>query len=646
MHHLRILLLAWLVCCAVAGATAATYQRTAADESFFEQQVSAQAEAALAPFRAGTAAMDRESYAEAETQFRLALGFAPKSDVVLRRLSSVLGAQGRIDEARATILQALAIKRTAESLYVQATQLAFPKNGQATPQQRTHALSLLREARQIAPKVEDYLLVAMAQVALSSDNLAVFHPTAAELLRLAPNNPVSHYFSGLSAALREEWIEADNELVKARALGFDAKEIARVRDQGIFTRALAGRSLRVTLVTVCAWLIGLGLLGGLGVLLSRLTLRQIERSNPLIPVGPVEQRLRRFYRHVLTFAGVYYYLSLPIVMVLVVVIAAALIYACLVAGFLPINLVLILGIGAIATIWSMGRSLFLKVKQTDPGRALTREEAPGLWQLTDDVARTMDTRAIDEIRVTPGTDLCVYERGTWREKLNNRAHRILVIGTAVIPGFQQEHFRSVLAHEYGHFSNRDTAGGDVAFRVQNDMLKFYYAMVEQGQATWLNVAFHFLRAYHFLFRRISHGATRLQEVLADRVAALAYGPAAFEGGLRHVVRQSIQFSSHADEEIEAALKARRPVQNLYSGQVTAPAKWEKDYDTAINRPTTADDTHPGPVERFRLIAPIPTPANPPLNGLVWDLFQNPQQLIDEMMATVEKNLEPQRKADV
>jgi Zn-dependent protease with chaperone function len=30
-------------------------------------------------------------------------------------------------------------------------------------------------------------------------------------------------------------------------------------------------------------------------------------------------------------------------------------------------------------------------------------------------------------------------------------------------------FRAVLAHEYGHFTNRDTAGGEIALRVNRDM---------------------------------------------------------------------------------------------------------------------------------------------------------------------------------
>jgi Zn-dependent protease with chaperone function len=116
-----------------------------------------------------------------------------------------------------------------------------------------------------------------------------------------------------------------------------------------------------------------------------------------------------------------------------------------------------------------------------------------------------------------------------------------VLGVGLLQGFEQGAFRAVLAHEYGHFSHRDTAGGDIALRVRQDMMKFATAMAERGQAVWWNLAFQFLRIYSFLFRRISHGATRLQEVLADRVAAHNYGAAQFEEGLRHVIQRDIEF---------------------------------------------------------------------------------------------------------
>jgi Zn-dependent protease with chaperone function len=239
----------------------------------------------------------------------------------------------------------------------------------------------------------------------------------------------------------------------------------------------------------------------------------------------------------------------------------------------------------------MVQSLFLRVESADPGRPLDEAEAPKLWDVAREVADKVGTRPIDEIRVTPGTELAVYERGGARERARDEAHRVLILGVGLLNDFRRSAFRAVLAHEYGHFSHRDTAGGDVAFRVRQDIMKFAIAMAQHGQAVAWNAAFQFLRCYDFLFRRISHGATRLQEVLADRVAAQKYGAASFEEGLRHVIRRALEFETPED-------------------------RFEDRLAEVLGRPTSEDDTHPAPLDRFRLVRSVTSHAEPADAGLV------------------------------
>jgi Zn-dependent protease with chaperone function len=196
----------------------------------------------------------------------------------------------------------------------------------------------------------------------------------------------------------------------------------------------------------------------------------------------------------------------------------------------------------------------------------------------------------------------------------------------------------VLAHEYGHFSNRDTAGGDIAIRVNDHMMKFAQAMYESGQAVWWNVAFQFLRAYHFIFRRLSHGATRLQEVLADRVAAMKYGALAFEDGLTHVVKRSAEFNAIATKEINDSLAARRAMQNLYELPLIGNADIAEATREALNRETSEDDTHPSPTDRFRFTRRITSQTEPMVSGMVWDLFTNREALTAEMTSMVQGQL--------
>ena len=223
-----------------------------------------------------------------------------------------------------------------------------------------------------------------------------------------------------------------------------------------------------------------------------------------------------------------------------------------------------------------------------------------------------------------------------------KGKRILILGTGVLNGFRANPFRAVLAHEYGHFAHRDTAGGDAAFRVNNDMMKFATAMVYSGQAVWWNVGFQFVRLYHFLFRRISFGASRLQEVLADRKAAALYGSAAFEEGLRPVVRRSVEFNHLANQEIGLASATGGNVHNSYDLSLEEESSEEKssidsEVEKSLNRKSSEDDTHPSPAERFRFIRGIAhSSANFEESSLVWDLFVNRPAITTEMTSWIDQ----------
>jgi Zn-dependent protease with chaperone function len=303
-------------------------------------------------------------------------------------------------------------------------------------------------------------------------------------------------------------------------------------------------------------------------------------------------------------------------------------------GRLPVQLILALVVMTAITLYAMIKSLFVKLRIEDPGRVLSRDEAPGLWALTVEVANAIGTRPVDEIRITPGTEVAVYERGTRKEKATDTAERILILGTGVLNGFRVDAFRAVLGHEYGHFSNRDTAGGEIALRVNHDMMVMAHAIIASGQATHLNLAFQFLRVYHFLFRRISHGASRLQEVLADRVAAMQYGAEAFEEGLRHVIRRSTEFAFLMQRESQPALATNGTVSNLYDLSPEEASSVEEMVEKTLAGPTTDDDTHPCPNDRFKLVRDVISARSIPDDAMVWDLFADRDAITGEMTSLI------------
>jgi len=569
---------------------------------------------------------------------------APTFDHVYRRLGLALAFSGKTEEGVSYLERAYEMNPRPENMCALAQFLDEPGEGeQPSSSNRTRALELAKKGLAAYQaqnrKKEPHCALVMARAALGLNDAKEIRAAVNALVADHPDLMQTHFYLAVLAAYDEDWEKAEEEIKIAQSLGMPAEDAQRFLDSGVRTRAQVWRYFYYALYLVGAWVVGLATLFALGKIFSNLTLRSIEEADPNDAAGAKQISLRSRYKRLINVAGVYYYVSLPVVMFLVVAVAGSILYGFLMIGQIPIKLALIVAGAALVTIYKMIRSLFIKIESEDPGRALKPEEAPGLWALTREVAQAVDTRPIDEIRVTPGCDLAVYERGRFREKLQDRARRVLILGVGALNGMRQNAFRAVLAHEYGHFSHRDTAGGDAALRVELDMTKFAYAMALAGQAVWWNIAFQFLRVYHFIFRRITHGATRLQEILADRVAVRNYGAESFEEGLRHVIRREVEFNSVASKEIEEASQARRDLNNLYQLQVSPEAFDQQMIENQINdiitRSTTEDDTHPSPIDRFRLAQRIVCDNLPASNAMVWDLFASRESLTAEMSKLID-----------
>lgn len=600
-------------------------------------QLAAVAPGSVETFQRATVAMDKHDYQQAAQLFREVVKQAPGFSPALRRLGFSLAGLGQTDDAIALGESAVKIERSPENLISLAELLAYPaENKQGTQAQKELALTLAKEANERYQGSDDpSFAILMAQIALTLNREAEARQAIEILVHKYPDLMATHYFNGIRLAMDGSWIAAEDEIKKAEHMGLPPQMAQALLDSGIHTRATAWRWVHYGLYTLAAWVCGLLILFLAGKTFSKLTLRFIEKVDPNSSLSSSETALRRYYRRLINIAGAYYYVSLPFVIFLVLAVAGSIVYGFLVLGHIPIKLVIFIVIGALVTVYKMVHSLFVRVNVKEPGRSLSPEEAPGLWSLTREVAEKLGTRPLDEIRVAPGTEMAVYEGGSSRDRRTDAGRRTLVMGLGLLPGFDQNSFRAVLAHEYGHLSHRDTAGGEVALRVNQDMIKFAYAMAYAGQAVWWNIAFQFLRLYHFLFRRISYGATRLQEVLADRAAARLYGAQPFEEGLRHVVRRQIEFNHFTGREIEDALKSGRALQNVYAVEVRPEKELEEAIDTAINRQTSEDDTHPSPIDRFRLISRIVCQNQPVPSGPMWDLFANREALTREMSLEIE-----------
>ena len=219
-------------------------------------------------------------------------------------------------------------------------------------------------------------------------------------------------------------------------------------------------------------------------------------------------------------------------------------------------------------------------------------------------------------------------------QLRGRAERCLILGVGVLEGLKIGSFKAVLAHEYGHFTNKDTAGGGFALAVRRSLMTMARGLAESGAAAFYNPAWLFLNGFFRVFLRISQGASRLQEILADRWAAFTYGSKAFEEGLRHVIEQSVRFDARAGATLQEM--AAQPVANLYQHQPRTPvaqAEIDKAIRNALNRPASPYDSHPSPAERSRWVRALNargTVQSVDDGQDVWSLFES-RAAVEERM---------------
>ena len=476
------------------------------------------------------------------------------------------------------------------------------------------------------------------------DDLRQLTVVAERLRELGPREPSAWAVQALASNGQGEWDAADAALRRARALGMREKSYRALDDSLSRSRPWYWR-LRPLWWVLALWLAAMPVLFVCGWALSRATTSQAQ--NPANVAGSpqgLQLALRRAYRGVLWLSCVYYWLSLPLVLLLVLAAGGGTIYALFAFGHIPVKLVaVVLGI-VVVTAVSIVKSFFVRQRQKDPGPALDLERHPRFHGVLQQVAQRIGTRAVDTVYLTPGTDLAVMERGGLARQLRGAPERCLILGLGVLEGMRLRPFKAVLAHEYGHFSNRDTAGGGFALAVRSSLLTMGAGLAEGGAATWYSPAWLFFHGFLRAFLRISQGASRLQEVLADRWAAAAYGSAAFASGLRHVIDRAVRFDAYVSASLTELVQKKLPLANLYT---LHPAKAADDHtlaeqvESSYHRAPSAYDSHPSPVDRVRWVERAGAAGEPPApddDDTVWSLFADREALERLLTAEVRKHL--------
>ncbi len=590
-------------------------------------------------------AREREDHAKARDLYQEVRALVPDSPHAVRREAMeelLLHNRPRaLELARAAVAKAPSADNLSSLSFVLATS---PANSEVPEAERVEALERARQATEAEPD-NYWAQVAQAQAAILNQDLAPLDTAVGRMTTLHPEEPSGYFFQSISQVAHEDFGDAERSLEEARKRGLDDGQyqsmLQAVRDSRPWYQRYGPRIVE----TVLIWVGGLLLLLGLGALLSRATLRAAARmpSQGTGEAAGSDLALRRVYKGVLWLSCLYYWLSIPLVSLLVLLVGGGLIWGIFAMGYVPIKLVVIIVVLVGVTLTSIVKSLFARRRDEDPGLKLTPAEEPRLRDLLHEVAGRIGTRPVDNVYLTPGTDLAVMERGGMLQQLRGASERCLILGVGVLDGLKIGPLKAILAHEYGHFSNQDTAGGGFALNVRRSQYRMAVHLAQGGAAAWYNPAWLFVIGFNRVFLRISQGASRLQEVLADRWAAFAYGPAFFEQGLRHVIRRSILFDAHANATIKEVMEAKAALANLYSYQPTAQpdaVEVASEFETALNREPSPYDSHPSPVDRFRWTQALTATVRPAPEDEEesWTLFRDREALERKLTETVRENL--------
>lgn len=288
---------------------------------------------------------------------------------------------------------------------------------------------------------------------------------------------------------------------------------------------------------------------------------------------------------------------------LAALLAAVPVLELLVAERLHLKLALFCLVGAGTIVWSIfpRRDRF-----SAPGPEISREEAPGLHALVDELAAATGQPAPERIYLVPDANAWVARRGGF---MGIGARPLMGIGLPFVAGLGAGELRAVLAHEFGHFVGGDVRLGPRIWRTRSAIERSVESLGKRSgllQAPFL--------AYGRLYLRITQAVSRAQEFAADALSARLAGPAAAAGALRSTTRISAAHELYWGNELGPVLSRgfapplAEGFRRYLEAPAIAPALAAAEARELESDATGAYDSHPSTRARLDAIAALGLPA--------------------------------------
>lgn len=248
------------------------------------------------------------------------------------------------------------------------------------------------------------------------------------------------------------------------------------------------------------------------------------------------------------------YLVLLSAVALTIIIGIAIIYLFFIVGLIPVDIVFLIGIGVLIGVYASFNGLYqtvFKKKHFEQALIVDMEKEQDLSNFVEDLCERMETKVPEVVLLHFGPTFFV-QQGKIKVINGIAKRRILAIGLPLLSRLTVDEFRAILAHEFAHFTGRDTLYSSVVSPVYVgtitacEEMKSTFSDESEGSIFMsipLMLPYAMLRIYLSLFKIIDGAISRSRETRADLMATHMCGQAVFGTALRTVVREGIGFEA-------------------------------------------------------------------------------------------------------
>jgi len=285
---------------------------------------------------------------------------------------------------------------------------------------------------------------------------------------------------------------------------------------------------------------------------------------------------------------------------------------------IPAGIILIImmgmGIGVLSMLKGIAYSLKPK-KSYQPAFILEKEKQNELIKFINELCNRMNTKVPDCILLHAEPTFFV-QQGKISTFSGTAKGRILAIGMPLLDYLSENELRAILAHEFAHFTGRDTIYSSYVLPVYTSTITAITNMKNYNSngenSGWLMLPMILpiliLSAYYNKFYLSNMKRSREREKRADVIACQYCGCEDFKNALTKVVGISRIFSPNAENTILKTYKEGKLYINYYQyfrDHETNLVELFKMYrDTALNEKTGIYHSHPSLSDRLQYVPNI------------------------------------------